>query len=140
MSEWDDWAEAQRQRNFQKQQEKEQREAGKAEAEMIGGAIGGIIGFFIYLIGLAFIVLFFILKILFSFLVFLRNKFFIRWNWYVKIENAVYQGLMWIKKIAILGFGGFFYMVFILPFVLLFKWWELWLVVGAVLLYYCYGK
>ena len=130
MSEWDDWAEAQRQRNFQKQQEKEQREAG----------IGGIIGFFIYLIGLAFIVLFFILKILFSFLVFLRNKFFIRWNWYVKIENAVYQGLMWIKKIAILGFGGFFYMVFILPFVLLFKWWELWLVVGAVLLYYCYGK
>ena len=40
MTEWDIWAEQQRERNFQRQQQKEQMEANRSEAEMISGAVG----------------------------------------------------------------------------------------------------
>ncbi|ARE81499.1 MULTISPECIES: hypothetical protein [Campylobacter] len=136
MSEWDTWAEEQRQRNFQRVQQEQQKKSNQAEAEMIGGAIGVIIGAFFFLVGLAFAILVLCLKYFFLFLVFLRNKFFIHWNWYVKTEDVIYQGLIWIKKIV----GIILAIIFILPFVILFKWWELWLVVGIVLLYYYYGK
>ena len=140
MNEWDSWAEQQRQRNFQREQEELQVKANKMEADMVGGAVGGIIGLFFWLLGLVFVVLFFILKIVFSLLIFLRNRFFIHWNWYAKTENAIYQGLVWIKKITITILGMLIYAVFVLPFILLFRWWELWVIVGAVLIYYYYGK
>ena len=60
MNEWDSWAEQQRQRNFQREQEELQVKANKMEAEMVGGAVGGIIGLFFWLLGLVFVVLFFI--------------------------------------------------------------------------------
>jgi|GEM_PF-5952228 len=140
MTEWDIWAEQQRQRNFQRQQQKEQMEANRSEAEMVGGAVGGIFGLFFWLLGLILVALFFILKIVFSFLIFLRNRFFVRWGWYVKMENTIYQGLVWIKKITTTILGMLIYAVFVLPFILLFKWWELWVIVGVVLIYYYYGK
>ncbi|MCX2683006.1 hypothetical protein OQH60_03910 [Campylobacter sp. MIT 21-1685] len=80
--------------------------------------VGEVIGIFFWLLGLIFV-----------FVVFLRNRFFIRWNWYVKIESIVTTTL-----------GILIYMIFVLPFILLFRWWELWLVAGAVLAYYYYGK
>lgn len=136
MDEYDIWAEEQRQRNFFRTQQEQQRKANQAEAEMIAGLIGVIIGGFFFLVGLAFTILTFALKYFFVFLKYLRNRFFIHWNWYVKTEDAIYQGLIWIKKII----GIILAIIFILPFVILFKWWELWLVVGVVFLYYYYGK
>ena len=140
MSEYDEWAQEQRQRNFLREQERQQRESSDAEARMVGGAVGGILGLFVYLIGLAFILAIYILKYLFIFIVFLRNKFFINWGWYVKTENAIYQCYLWLKKLVIKIFEIFLLITIILPIIYLIKWWELWLVMGVIYLSYFYGK
>lgn len=140
MSEYDEWAQEQRQRNFLREQERQQRESSDAEARMVVGAVGGILGLFVYLIGLAFILAFYILKYLFIFIVFLRNKFFINWGWYVKTENAIYQCYLWLKKLVIKIFEIFLLITIILPIIYLIKWWELWLVMGVIYLSYFYGK
>lgn len=64
-------------------------------------------------ISFAFIAAVAILKWIFFFVIFLRNRFFLKWNWYIKTEKAVIS---------------------------IYKWWELWLVIGAVCLLYYYGN
>lgn len=135
MNDWDRWAEEQRERNFQKEQQRQLEQANKIESEIAGGAIsgiGGIIGLFFSLISLALVIIIFILKYLFIFLVFLRNRFFIRWNWYVKTENAIRKCLFFIREAII--------WIIALPFIILIRHFDLCVVAGAISLSYLYGK
>lgn len=133
MNEWEIWGEEQRQRNFAKEQQRLLEEARKADAKVLdgigaatGGAVGGIIGLFFTLVSFALIILFFILKYLFIFLIFLRNRFFIKWNWYAKTENAIKKCLLFIQAVII--------WIIALPFVILFRHFDLCIVIGVVLL------
>lgn len=146
MSEWDDIiAETHRQnlRRMQEEEQKKQLEREPVEITMLVGIfnlIGKLIKFLFSCLTLVFVALFFIIKYCFIFLVFLRNKFFIHWNWYVKIENAVHKVLLWIKKAIEIFLGLLFFAILFFPLIILFKYFDLWLVVGAAFLYYHYGK
>ncbi|WP_104721471.1 hypothetical protein [Helicobacter mesocricetorum] len=111
MSRLDDILEEQRleelrQINNRRNQTREQ-DYGKLE----GTLLGIVFNLFAFAIRIAFTIFFTILKWFFYFIIILRNKVLIKWNWYVKTEEII----------------------FTLP------WWELWLVIGAIWLSY-YGK
>ncbi|NDJ28046.1 hypothetical protein DMB95_09345 [Campylobacter sp. MIT 12-8780] len=59
----------------------------KKDMDFSGEAVGGLAGCLIGLLGIILAIIFYILKYVFIFIVFLRNRFFIKWNWYVKLEN-----------------------------------------------------
>ena len=109
MDEWE--LERQRQINLQnlrREEAERQNKYGTLEGDLLE-AILKLIGL---AISLTFIVVVAILKWTFFFVIFLRNRFFLKWNWYIKTEKAVIS---------------------------IYKWWELWLVIGAVCLSYYYG-
>ncbi|HEC1238065.1 TPA: hypothetical protein R0G39_001390 [Campylobacter upsaliensis] len=112
-------------KNLREQEERERQKHGTLE----GNLVALVLNLTAFAISLAFIIATTILKWIFYFIIFLRTRFFLKWNWYVKTEEAV------ISLCA-----TFLHTIFILPIIYLFKWWELWLVVGIVLLYYYYGK
>ncbi|EPO0095096.1 hypothetical protein ACT5EH_001387 [Campylobacter upsaliensis] len=112
-------------KNLREQEERERQKHGTLE----GNLVALVLNLTAFAISLAFIIATTILKWIFYFIIFLRTRFFLKWNWYVKTEEAV------ISLCATL-----LHTIFILPVIYLFKWWELWLVVGIVLLYYYYGK
>ncbi|EAI8783773.1 hypothetical protein CVU14713_08035 [Campylobacter vulpis] len=112
-------------KNLREQEERERQKHGTLE----GNLVALVLNLTAFAISLAFIIATTILKWIFYFIIFLRTRFFLKWNWYVKTEEAV------ISLCATL-----LHTIFILPIIYLFKWWELWLVVGIVLLYYYYGK
>ncbi|EAK0472140.1 hypothetical protein OQE27_001362 [Campylobacter upsaliensis] len=112
-------------KNLREQEERERQKHGTLE----GNLVALVLNLTAFAISLAFIIATIILKWIFYFIIFLRTRFFLKWNWYVKTEEAV------ISLCATL-----LHTIFILPIIYLFKWWELWLVVGIVLLYYYYGK
>lgn len=132
MSEWDELLERQRQINLQNsRREQEERER---EYERKYGTLGENLFKIAWgLIALGLIITLTLLKWIFFFIVFLRNNFFIKWNWYVKAEKAVISACATIC-------AALLYTIFILPIIYLFKWWELWLVIGFIYLNYCYGK
>lgn len=111
-------------KNLREQEERERQKHGTLE----GNLVALVLNLTAFAISLAFIIATTILKWIFYFIIFLRTRFFLKWNWYVKTEEAV------ISLCATL-----LHTIFILPIIYLFKWWELWLV-GIVLLYYYYGK
>ncbi len=112
-------------KNLREQEERERQKHGTLE----GNLVALVLNLTAFAISLAFIIATTILKWIFYFIIFLRTRFFLKWNWYVKTEEAV------ISLCATL-----LHTIFILPIIYLFKWWELWLIVGIVLLYYYYGK
>lgn len=112
-------------KNLREQEKRERQKHGTLE----GNLVALVLNLTAFAISLAFIIATTILKWIFYFIIFLRTRFFLKWNWYVKTEEAV------ISLCATL-----LHTIFILPIIYLFKWWELWLVVGIVLLYYYYGK
>lgn len=112
-------------KNLREQEERERQKHGTLERNLVAL----VLNLTAFAISLAFIIATTILKWIFYFIIFLRTRFFLKWNWYVKTEEAV------ISLCATL-----LHTIFILPIIYLFKWWELWLIVGIVLLYYYYGK
>ncbi|EJA8517425.1 hypothetical protein MU007_000528 [Campylobacter upsaliensis] len=112
-------------KNLREQEERERQKHGTLE----GNLVALVLNLTAFAISLAFIIATTILKWIFYFIIFLRTRFFLKWNWYVKTEEAV------ISLCATL-----LHTIFILPIIYLFKWWELWLVVGIVLLYYYYNN
>ncbi|HEF3570938.1 TPA: hypothetical protein R9130_000847 [Campylobacter upsaliensis] len=112
-------------KNLREQEERERQKHGTLE----GNLVALVLNLTAFVISLAFIIATTILKWIFYFIIFLRTRFFLKWNWYVKTEEA-----------AISLCATLLHTIFILPIIYLFKWWELWLVVGIVLLYYYYGK
>ncbi|EPU7283137.1 hypothetical protein ACVY5A_001394 [Campylobacter upsaliensis] len=112
-------------KNLREQEERERQKHGTLE----GNLVALVLNLTAFAISLAFIIATTILKWIFYFIIFLRTRFFLKWNWYVKTEEAV------ISLCATL-----LHTIFILPIIYLFKWWELWLVVGIVFLYYYYNN
>ncbi|EOG8475245.1 hypothetical protein ACLI44_001090 [Campylobacter upsaliensis] len=112
-------------KNLREQEERERQKHGTLE----GNLVALVLNLTAFAISLAFIIATIILKWIFYFIIFLRTRFFLKWNWYVKTEEAV------ISLCATL-----LHTIFILPIIYLFKWWELWLVVGIVFLYYYYNN
>lgn len=112
-------------KNLREQEERERQKHGTLE----GNLVALVLNLTAFVISLAFIIATTILKWIFYFIIFLRTRFFLKWNWYVKTEES-----------AISLCATLLHTIFILPIIYLFKWWELWLVVGIVLLYYYYGS
>ncbi|EKQ5604510.1 hypothetical protein P5Y76_001723 [Campylobacter coli] len=86
MDEWE--LERQRQINLQnlrREEAERQNKYGTLEGDLLE-AIFKLIGL---AISLTFIVVVAILKWTFFFVIFLRNRFFLKWNWYIKTEKAV---------------------------------------------------
>jgi len=130
MDEWE--LERQRQINLQNLRREEEERRNK-HGTLEGNLLEIIFNLIALAISLAFVIATTILKWIFYFIVFLRAKFFIKWNWYVKAEKAVISACATIC-------AALLYTLFILPIIYLFKWWELWLVIGFIYLNYCYGK
>ncbi|ECP6303156.1 hypothetical protein ACRG4B_001539 [Campylobacter jejuni] len=120
--------ERQRQINLQNLRREEEERKNK-HGTLEGNLLEVVFNLIALAISLAFIITITILKWIFYFIIFLRAKFFIKWNWYVKTEKTI------ISICATL-----LYIIFILPIIYFFKWWELWLVIGSIYLNYCYGK
>lgn len=112
-------------KNLREQEERERQKHGTLE----GNLVALVLNLTAFAISLAFIIATTILKWIFYFIIFLRTRFFLKWNWYVKTEEAV------ISLCATL-----LHTIFILPIIYLFKWWELWLVIGSIFLSYYYGS
>ncbi|TKX28893.1 hypothetical protein [Campylobacter estrildidarum] len=130
---FDEWElERQRQINLQNLR-REEEERLKKHGTLEGTMLEIVFNLIALAISLAFIIVVTTLKWIFYFIVFLRAKFFIKWNWYVKVEKAVISACATIC-------AALLYTIFILPIIYLFKWWELWLVIGFIYLNYCYGK
>lgn len=105
--------------------ERERQKHGTLESD----SVALVLNLFIFAISFAFIIATTILKWIFYFIIFLRTRIFLKWNWYVKAEEAV------ISICATL-----LYMIFILPIIYLFKWWELWLVAGVICISHSYNN
>ncbi|ECL3871069.1 hypothetical protein FTH69_05340 [Campylobacter upsaliensis] len=112
-------------KNLREQEERERQKHGTLE----GNLVALVLNLTAFAISLAFIIATTILKWIFYFIIFLRTRFFLKWNWYVKTEEAV------ISLCATL-----LHTIFILPIIYLFKWWELWLVVGVICISYYYNN
>lgn len=116
-------------KNLREQEERERQKHGTLE----GNLVALVLNLTAFAISLAFVIATTILKWIFYFIIFLRTRFFLKWNWYVKAEKAVISACATIC-------AALLYTLFILPIIYLFKWWELWLVIGFIYLNYCYGK
>lgn len=124
--------EEQRQINLQNLR-REEEERRNRNGTLEGNLLETIFNLIVFAINLVFIVVVTTLKWIFYFIVLLRSHLFLKWNWYVRTEKAVISACATICATLL-------YMIFILPIIYLFKWWELWLVIGSIFLSYYYGS
>lgn len=71
-------------KNLREQEERERQKHGTLE----GNLVALVLNLTAFAISLAFIIATTILKWIFYFIIFLRTRFFLKWNWYVKTEGS----------------------------------------------------